>query len=127
MIQCEHTDNMSAMCLPWLGRALAIHFTWYVSSFEVLPTPLPSVFFFLIIRPPPTPPLFPSTTLFRSGRGGGRPRGRVPQRDPIPGTPPPRPARKVDDHQAPAVIALDGVPEHAVERERYVAPDHGDQ
>src|SRR5437660_6150624 len=54
-----------------------------------------NIFFFLLIRRPPTSTLFPYTTLFRPGprrQRGGRPAGRHPDRAPAPA--PPRPDRK---------------------------------
>src|SRR5438105_8207087 len=75
------------------------------------------LFFFLIIRRPPRPPLFPYTTLFRSeieeegqsrGRGGARrpsPRGSVRPKPPSPPpaartTPPPLPAPARTDRKS---------------------------
>src|SRR2546430_6407340 len=51
-------------------------------------------FFFLMIRRPPRSTLFPYTTLFRSARGAGRPRGRGSARDQSV-TPP---ARRSEEH-----------------------------
>src|SRR3989449_1269492 len=99
---------------PYMTGPTAVLMTAVTTSaraFSATGLPRPRLlFFFLMIRPPPKPPLFPYTPLFRSAppRRALRPRPRRDPPDAGPDDVRPRHRRRVGDHRGRSRLLHDG-------------------